>query len=217
MLLVMAGIAARPVWAQPGAAVQLPTYSFFTVNTTVLVPDGGSAYMGGVSRSQAGRSEYGSPLLPLRNVGIGSNTSASSVRVTATIHDFEAMDEALLGEPASSFAQNHRGLGPASQQRSPVALAGNWMPKTTEEQAGPTDAIAEAKAGRVAAQQTRSDEAERFFQRAKAAESEGKTNVARIYYQMVARRGSGELKEQALARIDSIDNARTVRVAQSRP
>ena len=61
--------------AQQGATtVQLPTYSFFSVNTTVTVPDRGSADLGGVNRVAEGRNEFGTPLLPFRpfrNVGIG--------------------------------------------------------------------------------------------------------------------------------------------------
>ena len=40
--------------AQTATTVQLPTYSFFSVGTTVSVPDRGSVYMGGVNRSAMG-------------------------------------------------------------------------------------------------------------------------------------------------------------------
>ncbi len=36
-------------------AVQLPTFHFFTTNTTVEVPDGGEAFLGGVGRASSGR------------------------------------------------------------------------------------------------------------------------------------------------------------------
>ena len=85
--------------------MQLPTFSYFSVNTTVTVPDRGSAYLGGVNRAAEGRNEFGTPLLPFRpfrNVGIGRETSASGMWVTATIHDFDAMDRYLLSAPVQS-------------------------------------------------------------------------------------------------------------------
>jgi len=89
----------QSVQAQNGnaSAVQLPTFSYFTAPTTVSVPDRGGTYMGGVKRSASGRIESGAPLLPFKNRAIGNESSASSISVHAYIHDFEAMDEAILG------------------------------------------------------------------------------------------------------------------------
>ena len=63
-------------------SVQLPTFHFFTLNTSVLVPDGGDAFLGGVNRATSGRNERGIPGLPGRpftNTGIGGSTVASGV------------------------------------------------------------------------------------------------------------------------------------------
>jgi len=49
-----------------GTAVQLPTSSYFTTNSTVSVPDRGSALLGGIGRTAAGANEFGVPLLPFR-------------------------------------------------------------------------------------------------------------------------------------------------------
>src|SRR5499427_8702463 len=84
-----------------GQAVQLPTFHFFTLSTTVSVPDGGDAMLGGVSRSSSGRIQRGIPGLPSQpfdNVATGRATGTSNVSASATIHDFEAMDKALLGQ-----------------------------------------------------------------------------------------------------------------------
>ena len=67
-----------PAWGQPAVAVQLPTFSFFSTNTAVSVPDRGSAYLGGVRRAQSDLRESGVPLLPLvpfRNRGSSSATA----------------------------------------------------------------------------------------------------------------------------------------------
>ena len=222
-LLGMAiALAAGPLWAQaarPGTAVQLPTFSFFSTSTTVSVPDGGSALLGGVNRSQQGSNEYGVPMLPFRpfgNTSIGGSTSDASQRVTATIHDFEAMDEALLGQPASTFAQSHR-PGNALQPQSPAALAGNWLPKAVQQGPSPAELAADAEARRAEHRQIRQDEAEKFFERARQAEADGKPNVARVYYKMTASRAAGELKERALARIEMIEGTQATKIVQSRP
>src|SRR5207244_3656119 len=48
---------------QPASAqtVQLPTFTFFSVGTTVSVPDQGAAFLGGVNRASQGRNEFGIP------------------------------------------------------------------------------------------------------------------------------------------------------------
>ena len=62
-----------------GTTVQLPSFSFVTVTTTVSVPDGGTVLLGGIKRLQEGRTERGVPMLSklpyinrlFKNVGIG--------------------------------------------------------------------------------------------------------------------------------------------------
>ena len=95
----------------PASAVQLPTFGYNTVNTTVSVPDRGGVYMGGIKRSSSGRTESGAPLLPFKNRSIGNQTSATSFSVHTYIHDFEAMDEAALS--AGSAAISNGTGGPA--------------------------------------------------------------------------------------------------------
>ena len=46
-----------------GTTVQLPTFSFVTVMTTVSVPDGGTVLLGGIKRLSEGRNEFGVPIL----------------------------------------------------------------------------------------------------------------------------------------------------------
>jgi type II secretory pathway component GspD/PulD (secretin) len=77
-------VAAMLVAAVAAPAVQAQTYVRVTVTingvrTTVLVPDGGSASLGGYSAAAEGRSEFGAPVLGkvpyisrgFRNVGYG--------------------------------------------------------------------------------------------------------------------------------------------------
>lgn len=99
LLFILALIPAALAAGQnrPATSVQLPTFGYNTVTTTVSVPDRGSTYMGGINRSSMGRVESGAPLLPFKNRSIGYETGASSFRTSVYIHDFEAMDEQLLG------------------------------------------------------------------------------------------------------------------------
>jgi len=220
------GALAQP---RPATSVQLPTFSFFSVGTTVSVPDRGSVYMGGVKRASTGRNEFGAPLLPFRpfrNTAIGQERSASQMHVTAYIHDFEAMEEALLGQPSS-----YQGL--ASRQPLPqIAAAGRpflsrdpaygvglrQSSSLASSAAAPQMSVAEAQARRLREQATRGEEAVDFFRRGRQAEAKGKANVAKIFYQMSARRAAGELKEQVLARLEAIGRAETAaKIARSTP
>src|SRR6476660_9985833 len=82
---------------QVPTTVQLPTFSVFTVQTTVSVPDSGGAYLGGIGRgadSSVSRS-------PLRNRALGSSRVASGVSVSATIIDHEEIDRAILAAAAA--------------------------------------------------------------------------------------------------------------------
>jgi type II secretory pathway component GspD/PulD (secretin) len=88
-----------------GTTVQLPTFSFVTVTTTVSVPDGGTVLLGGIKRLSEGRNERGVPILSklpyinrlFRNVGIGRTTSSLMMMVTPRIIIQEEEEQNLLG------------------------------------------------------------------------------------------------------------------------
>lgn len=209
-ILAAAALAASAAFGQ---AVQLPTYSYFGTGTVVSVPDRGSVYTGGVNRAASGINEFGTPLLPFRNRSIGSERSASSVWTSVYIHDFEAMDEYLLGQaggtstpglasrslPPSSVAAAGRQLAP----RSGVASRETWQARQSPQPiSGPlARSVAELRSERAGEQQARIAEAQNLFERGKSAEQAGKTSLARIYYQQASRRAEGPLKEQILAQL----------------
>ncbi|NLF71054.1 MAG: general secretion pathway protein GspD [Candidatus Anammoximicrobium sp.] len=76
-----------------GTTVQLPTFNFTTVSTTVSVPDGGTVLLGGIKRLSEGRNERGVPMLSkipyinrlFRNVGIGRDAQSLMMMVTPRI------------------------------------------------------------------------------------------------------------------------------------
>lgn len=92
-----------------GTTVQLPSFSFVTVSTTVSVPDGGTVLLGGVKRLSEGRNEFGVPLLSkipylsrlFRNVGIGRETQSLMMMVTPRIiiQEEEEQNLGILASP----------------------------------------------------------------------------------------------------------------------
>lgn len=73
--------------------VQLPTFSFFSISTTVMVPDSGTRFIGGVGGAGSGT----------RSNGPGSRSSASGIdaggmSIGVQIHDLKEMDRALLAD-----------------------------------------------------------------------------------------------------------------------
>ena len=95
---------------QSGTTVQLPSFSYVTVTTTVSVPDGGTILLGGIKRLSEGRNEYGTPILNkipyinrlFKNVGIGRETQSLMMMVTPRIIIQEEEEEKLgLTVPSS--------------------------------------------------------------------------------------------------------------------
>ncbi|WP_182866820.1 hypothetical protein [Stieleria mannarensis] len=108
--------------ASAQSTVQLPSFSRFSYSGSVLVPVGGSASLGGVSRSASGISRRGS-----RAIGAGVGRAGALGHAGASAHvtiiDHDAIDRQL------------RGLPPKSQGRSSASAR---PPRTT---AVPPDAL----------------------------------------------------------------------------
>lgn len=206
--LVLVGLLAGPAFSQ-GPTVQLPTYSYFGTGTTVSVPDRGSVYLGGVKRAATGMNEFGSPLLPFRNRSFGTERSASGAWVSVYIHDFDAMDEYLLNQPTPSRGAPLASSRPFELQGAGSAVARDrWTQRlnaATQGSAGPMAmSLAELRAQHQREQAARHEEALKWFERGVNAEASGKANVARVYYQMAARRASDDMKGQIAARLAAL-------------
>ena len=86
-----------------GTTVQLPTFAFTTVTTTVSVPDGGTVLLGGIKRLREGRNEFGVPIMSkipyinrlFKNVGIGREAQSLMLMVTPRIIIQEEEEEKL--------------------------------------------------------------------------------------------------------------------------
>ncbi len=89
--LLAALLVAAEVRAQ---TIQLPSFHSVGVNTSVIVPDSGGAYIARDRQITGSFSTFGG--IP-RNQGWGIRRGASSIGITAQIHDPQAADAALLG------------------------------------------------------------------------------------------------------------------------
>jgi general secretion pathway protein D len=79
--------------------VQSPVFTTIRVQTSVLVPDGGTVTLGGYSSMSENRTEFGAPILgKLPYVGRGFRSTnygrdVSAIRVTATVRIIDIYEE----------------------------------------------------------------------------------------------------------------------------
>ena len=193
-----------------GQVVQLPTFGVFSVRTTVVVPDRGGAYLGGVSRARYGSSAYGTPgfsKVPgmgrlFTNRSSGAVVSSSDAFVSATIHDLHEMDRAVL---AAAAGQRTR-LSPAElARRQKAAFLARHIDRAGDapvSAAGPGRVVSldRGKAGAKDAKAT----AQEVFRLAQRAEATGRLGAARCGYRRVERMAAGELRDQAKARLAAL-------------
>ena len=178
-LAVFFCVAAQPALAQ---VVQLPTFSVFSIQTSVMAPDRGAAYLGGARAYSTGRTAF-SPAAVLGNSSFGQAAVAAGLAASATILDQDAMDRAVL---AAAGGQN---ASPAISPPRPYVADF----ATPANHAARGFSLADAERMRDADVSARQNEAIDYVARARRAEADGKTSVAITYYQMAGRRASGEL------------------------
>lgn len=187
MLLLALGLPAHASHAQ---TLQLPTFSSFSVETSVLVPDRGSALMGGTRRSSSGSSQSG----PLRgSQSRGSSAAAGGIDVSAFVHDFEAMDQAVLAKAAQKRGEQTR-----ENPNFPAARSGERL-----------SSVADIRRRQVQGTGQEADDSGGYLNRARAAVADGKPNVARVYFQMAERRAQGSAKADIQAEMSGLGAAKS--------
>lgn len=95
------------------SVVQLPSLQTFFYSGTVVVPDSGGAYLGGVRRSASSARRRG------LNRGFGSTLGNPQASVTATIIDHNEIDRQLLGADPRDIAKAG-GKRPVAKPLDPV-------------------------------------------------------------------------------------------------
>jgi hypothetical protein len=173
--------------------LQLPTYRQFAVGTTVVVPDRGWVHLGGNGGAAVGGSQFGALGVPLQRAA-GAHTSAGGMSISATIHDFEAMDRTLL-EQAAARRGNRARFDAATPEP-------HWSHDA------PPASVAEIRRQHAAQAHSNPpaplDDAGRLITQGDAAVRMGNRGAARVYYQMAARRAAGPLQATAQAKYDKL-------------
>ncbi len=185
-LLVGFVAGAWPTWAvaqQTAVAVQLPTFSFFTVNTSVLVPDSGSGMAAAMRRRRAAEIMHG-PIDRLSQ----SAAQAGGATVHATIHD----------RPQEPPLQLSGARGP---QRPAFARQLDAAQRSTAGR--PAQSVEEILAERADAEDVAGQEALDLFAEGRAAEQRDKPAVARVYYRRALHRADGELRQLLLQTLEA--------------
>jgi hypothetical protein len=202
MALVCAGLivlTAAPAAAQQGASganvtIQLPNFSAFGVNTTVLVPDSGPSPYARERQAAYSRAMYRG-WHPQR--AFGAQRSAAISSTTAQVHDPRAADEMLLRAARSRRTNWVRG----SLGEQPGRLPQSADPRLAS--------LSEIERRRAAASAAGNREAAQLVEKARQARAAGKSSVATIYYEMAARRASAALKTSIERESDSSRTAAT--------
>lgn len=198
--LVGALISTPAVHAQAPTVVQLPTFHFFSISTTVSVPDGGDAFLGGIGLNSSGRVERGIPGLPSQpftNVATGSSTGAAMASVHAEIQDLEAMDRAVLATAASLGADGS------------LALSG---PKPINHpNGGPLESVAAIRAENAAEDDAHEKAAAENLAQARQLMGEGKTSVAKVFLHSAVSKSAAnsDTHRQAIAALKGIEQAKS--------
>lgn len=161
----------------PGSSVQLPTFSYFGVQTSVSVPDGGGMSLGGVGGGAEGGNQFGP------NRSSGSQVSSRQMQVHVQIHDMAELDAQVLAAAAPPKPAGPPDANALALQAARASSAGHAAMS-----------VADARRLHETQSDGQNDEARKWFDRAQQAESDGKPGTAKIYYQMAARRATGPLQ-----------------------
>lgn len=175
----------------PGTTVQLPTFQFFTVGTTVSVPDSGRAFVAGPRVLSTGSTAFG-PSDQGAGRTIGQAVVGGNLHLSAEIH-LQPDEEPLPTVGTAHGAEAH--------------LIGRQLQAARASSAGQADvSVDQARAQYYANLALEAEQAERYFDQGRQAEAADKPGVARIFYQMALRRAVGPLREQILKRLAELES-----------
>jgi hypothetical protein len=200
----------------PATTVQLPSFSVFTVQTTVSVPDSGGAYLGGLNSGASNSSRFG--IGPFRNRGLSSTRAASGMSLSATIIDHDEIDRALLAEAAATHVSADAAAVKIDTKA--AAIAKSIKPEPSSVALSPAErssatsggmlpgSVAAIREQHAAAADLQTAELAGYLTKARQAEADNKPGVAKVFYQMVARRDTGRMKQEAMDRLAVLTSAR---------
>ena len=223
LLLIAVAWPTADAWAQ-AINVQQPVFSNFSVNTTVLVPDRGGIFLGGVKRAGESRSVYGP--WPLRfGSSRGMFREASNMSAHVWIHDFDAMDRMLLNSPTSGLPSGgvvlkgnaghaystllSRHSGTTQPRSYPLSTIGDIIARQPVAKFGAhplaaadTRRRASGRPPTASVAQPTQGKGHRYYRLGLKAEERGKVSLARLHFRMADKYGSA-LARQKLDALNS--------------
>lgn len=165
--------------------VQLPTFHYFGVSTTVVVPDRGSIPLGGVTYGGSSRTRF-DRVGP--NYGYGQFSETLVMSVGATIIDHNEMDRAVLAEAARKRGAKFDVLG------RPVDGVLDLKPAVRPI---PIEPPRDRVNGAV------------YLRRGRDAELKGQPELAKVFYQRAAKLGNAIEKRTAEDRLVALDEQKS--------
>lgn len=199
-----------PLTAFGQAAIQLPTFEYTAVITTVQVPDRGSAYFGGVGRARSGQVSRGLPLgvgPPAAGSGIGRSTHVGNLQSKATIIHHAELDQAILGQGSPKRA----GLSGVDKHAA-YLLRHVGRHHTARGRAGSSASSASMSVDEIRRHNQMADRqqakvAERLFRKGQQAAAAGKLGAAKSYFRLAARQSGGTLRQKSLTRLTAVSRS----------
>jgi hypothetical protein len=162
--------------------VQLPTFHYFGVQTTVVVPHRGSIPLGGVSYGGSTRTRF-DRVGP--NYGYGQFHETLGLSMSATIIDHDEMDRALLSEAARKRGAKFDVLGRPVDDDQPMARQ-SLAPVRIDQHR-------ERVGGAV------------YLRRGREAEVKRQPELARVFYRRAAKLGNAVEKQTAEERLAALE------------
>ncbi|HEV3136493.1 MAG TPA: hypothetical protein VGZ26_01290 [Pirellulales bacterium] len=185
-------------FAASGSAqtIQLPSFTSFSVDTTVLVPDSGRAATAGTKRASSASSNFGG--FPKQRAA-GVNRQAAGMSVLAKIHDPFEVDTAFLQQAAARHATaNDDGAAARTAPAPPsggARLAGDPGLRSVAE-------IERQRTNKSVAQQ---HEAFALYEKGRQAQAVGKAGVAIVFFRSASHRATGTLKQEIDADLKALN------------
>ncbi|MBI3862973.1 MAG: hypothetical protein HY290_13865 [Planctomycetia bacterium] len=173
-------------------SVQQPSLETFGVATTVSVPDRGGLYVGGSGRAAAARSMYG----PLRTgTNLGTSARAGGLAVSAYVHDLDESDRQILAAAGRTRTSRNESVLSPEAARAYATLQSNGTARNFAQSPPGRDAVDSQPRSTSPAELAKiGPSAERLLDRARAAESNGKRELALAYLRSARDLGSNEAR-----------------------
>lgn len=179
--------------------IQQPVVGVHSVHTTVVVPDRGELFIGGIGHAATAHRHFG-PFGACTCFGLERRYSGMSVRVR--VHDLRAMDRAVLNRAKRRAVHARPGpelTGNAGHAYRSLLAGHRKQPADTSRIGAPArQRAADSGDGPLAG--TDAERAARFEHLGRKAERAGKPGVARLHYRMAVKYGS-EIARRELAEL----------------